>query len=444
VNAIRAIGSQGEGFDSEPESEESHFERFLLMFKTASRLVDQGVAIAWPMPVNPNTTGSPSVAPPSGAMLEAVVEAHEARGRIIHPRALGWARLLNLRYRLLLGYLQHFLRSDEPLFVADGDSQGDRTARGLLALRAFDEMRHLRKIAGKLVQLPLHEPGDPARAGPPFELPYTLILPDRPEDRWRTHLDATRASLDLVREHLLGAGAPDADDPFLADLVAADESALPVLGALAAGQALPPSALPAGFQKASAILEEAVRGFTIGQHGNFWGGKRRDAFVNDGPWGGSWITPGNAGSSALIEHLESRANDPSPGNLLGMPRYRPPIPAPRRAFLRTWIDAGCPDGDPPDRPGVQHQHDPRPEPAPSPPQPPRAGPSFAADIRPLFRPFDRNSMRFLFDLGSYDDVRANSEGILVRLEDGSMPCDGAWPAADIDRFRAWIAAGFPV
>jgi hypothetical protein len=53
-------------------------------------------------------------------------------------------------------------------------------------------------------------------------------------------------------------------------------------------------------------------------------------------------------------------------------------------------------------------------------------------------------MRSLFDLGSYDDVRANSEGILVRLEDGSMPCDGAWPAADIDRFRAWIAAGFPV
>ena len=84
------------------------------------------------------------------------------------------------------------------------------------------------------------------------------------------------------------------------------------------------------------------------------------------------------------------------------------------------------------------------KPAPFPPPPPQAGPSFAADIRPLFRPFDRNSMRFLFDLGSYDDVRANSEGILVRLEDGSMPCDGAWPAADIDRFRAWIAAGFPV
>ena len=142
------------------------------MFKTAKRLADQGAEFAWPVPVNPNTTGESAAPAPADKMLEAVVEAHEARGRIAHPRALSWAHLFNLRYRLLLGYLQHFLRGEEPLFVADGRGSGDRTARGLLAMRTFDEMRHLKKIAGKRVQLRQTQPEMPARAGPPFELPY--------------------------------------------------------------------------------------------------------------------------------------------------------------------------------------------------------------------------------------------------------------------------------
>jgi Ferritin-like len=441
--AIAAVGLQGEGFDIDTEGIESHFERFFVIFKTAKRLADEGVALAWPVPVNPNTTREPAAQTPPGMMLEAVMEAHEAKGRITDPRALSWAHLFNLRYRLLLGYLQHFLRGEEPLFVPDGAGRGDRTARGLLAMRTFDEMRHLKKIAGKLVQLPQTQPETPARAGPPFELPYTLILPDRPEDRWRAHLDATRASLRLVHEHLLAPGAEDLDDPFLADLAAADEKAVAAMGALAAGQALPPDALPTALQKAATILEEAVRGFTIGQHGNFWADKPRDAFIAQGPWGGAWITPGNAEDSELIERIENRASDPSPDNRMGMPRHRPAIPEPRRAFLRDWIDAGCPDGEPPDQPGVHHERSPNPEPSPTPPPEPPTAPSFESDIKPLFRPFDRNSMRFLFDLSSYDDVRANSDRILARLENGSMPCDGAWPASDIEQFRAWIAAGFP-
>ena len=46
-------------------------------------------------------------------------------------------------------------------------------------------------------------------AGPPFELPYTLNLPDREEDRWRMHLDVSRASVRLVRERLQPADATD-------------------------------------------------------------------------------------------------------------------------------------------------------------------------------------------------------------------------------------------
>jgi hypothetical protein len=67
--------------------------------------------------------------------------------------------------------------------------------------------------------------------------------------------------------------------------------------------------------------------------------------------------------------------------------------------------------------------------------------SFEKDIRPLFREGDIRSMSSAFDLGSYEDVRENAEAIYDRLDDGTMPCDGAWPAEDVKRFRAWIDGG---
>src|SRR5436305_15301647 len=48
-------------------------------------------------------------------------------------------------------------------------------------------------------------------------------------------------------------------------------------------------------------------------------------------------------------------------------------------------------------------------------------PSFARDIRPLFREDDRESMEFAFDLWNYQDVCEHAEDILERLTDGSMP-----------------------
>jgi hypothetical protein len=67
--------------------------------------------------------------------------------------------------------------------------------------------------------------------------------------------------------------------------------------------------------------------------------------------------------------------------------------------------------------------------------------SFERDIRPLWRERDVKSMAFAFDLSSYDDVRNNAEAIYDRLASGTMPCDGAWPADDVNRFRAWIDGG---
>jgi hypothetical protein len=70
-------------------------------------------------------------------------------------------------------------------------------------------------------------------------------------------------------------------------------------------------------------------------------------------------------------------------------------------------------------------------------------PNFERDIRLLFREQDIDMMSFAFDLSSYDDVRESAEEIYGRLADGTMPCDKAWPAAHLQRFRAWIDAGAP-
>jgi hypothetical protein len=68
---------------------------------------------------------------------------------------------------------------------------------------------------------------------------------------------------------------------------------------------------------------------------------------------------------------------------------------------------------------------------------------FEEHIKPLFRERDRDSMGFAFDLWSLDDVSAHADGILDRLEAGTMPCDGAWPAERVAVFRRWIDAGKP-
>jgi hypothetical protein len=70
---------------------------------------------------------------------------------------------------------------------------------------------------------------------------------------------------------------------------------------------------------------------------------------------------------------------------------------------------------------------------------PGAGDSvgFEQHVKPLFRERDRKSMRFAFDLWSYDDVRANAQAILERVRAGTMPCDGRWPSEWVDVLERW-------
>ncbi|HEY1320342.1 MAG TPA: ferritin-like domain-containing protein [Streptosporangiaceae bacterium] len=110
---------------------------------------------------------------------------------------------------------------------------------------------------------------------------------------------------------------------------------------------------------------------------------------------------------------------------------RPPAAAPRWG----WGPGGPPVASDADR--EADQADGLAEPLPGPDQEVR----FAAHIKPLFRQRDRQSMSFAFDLWSADDVRGHATDILKRLQDGSMPCDGAWPAAKIEVFQRWTETG---
>lgn len=69
--------------------------------------------------------------------------------------------------------------------------------------------------------------------------------------------------------------------------------------------------------------------------------------------------------------------------------------------------------------------------------------SFAAHIKPLFRTQDRSSMRFAFDLWSYDDVAVHADAILEQVRAGSMPCDTTWPADRVELLARWIDNGKP-
>jgi hypothetical protein len=70
-------------------------------------------------------------------------------------------------------------------------------------------------------------------------------------------------------------------------------------------------------------------------------------------------------------------------------------------------------------------------------------PTFATDIKPLFRAKDRNSMVARFDLWSVDDVRANASVILGALQSGTMPCDGQWSTESLNLLGRWIECGMP-
>ncbi len=69
-------------------------------------------------------------------------------------------------------------------------------------------------------------------------------------------------------------------------------------------------------------------------------------------------------------------------------------------------------------------------------------PSFAADIRPLFRDSDIKAMKPNgIDLSSYEDVKKRAQDIYARLSAKEMPCDEPWKDSQVQKLKEWINSG---
>jgi len=149
VKAVQLVSTQGEGSEIESDLEKSHFGRFLKIYRQFpdDRRVSRNIAT--------NPTTNPLTPDPE---------------RQISGSARPWADLCNLRYRMLLMYLLH------SFYVEARTDDTSRFPGSALISWAFGEMYNIRSLSEILMRTPLWA-GSDLRAGPPFEMPYSLAPP---------------------------------------------------------------------------------------------------------------------------------------------------------------------------------------------------------------------------------------------------------------------------
>ncbi|APG15061.1 MULTISPECIES: ferritin-like domain-containing protein [Bradyrhizobium] len=206
LQALDAIAEQGEAAtDDVKDPSPSHFERFMELFLAMEEAGSTWSPCRQVIP-NPRAVGDPGAVP--------------GTNYIDNDTSRAWARLLNLRYRMLLAYVAHSFRISGDYGPSDG------LTRGSVLNRAFGEMYNLRALANILVTLPAGDPAKPERAAPSFELPYSMALPVLERDAWRQHVDLLQASEALIAR-LRGSAGKGADS-FLESLAALDAQAINV------------------------------------------------------------------------------------------------------------------------------------------------------------------------------------------------------------------------
>jgi hypothetical protein len=65
-------------------------------------------------------------------------------------------------------------------------------------------------------------------------------------------------------------------------------------------------------------------------------------------------------------------------------------------------------------------------------------PTFETVIKPFLGESDRTAMLVIFDLCSFDDVRAHADRILAAVREGFMPCDVPWSNENVDLLQRWV------
>ena len=227
IGALEQVGEQGEGSELPDNEDESHFQRFLKIYEEMDDLrADEREALVRDVAPNPTThLDGPDVGDPAKPQTASASPGQDAAdsakpataSAISNPEARIWAHLFNVRYRKLLVSLSHAFELAE-----DRSDLGAPGPRGTLINRSFGEMYNLRSVAGVLVALPLdHAKPDDKRAGPPFQMPHTLMLPHDEPDRWRLHRDLLDASATLLAR-IATADGTGAGQDYVAALAQAD------------------------------------------------------------------------------------------------------------------------------------------------------------------------------------------------------------------------------
>lgn len=212
AEAIDLIADQGEGTTS--CDAESHFIQFLEIYRefpeTNPRygLVDPDCAPSLPVPTNPHTSPVAAVQVDLGAIND--------------PLALQIALYSNLRYRLILDLLGHFLITDRSVFA---------NCKSYLAAWALGSMSTLPALYDCLTELPSQSPPVYVErkrvcGSTPFEMPFSLaVSPDR-VSRWGNHVDVLKALLDLAAEIVADPAATQEQRDMLGNFSTLDDRRL--------------------------------------------------------------------------------------------------------------------------------------------------------------------------------------------------------------------------
>jgi Ferritin-like len=227
--ALQSIAQQGEGAGDTADPAvvaNAHYKRFYDIY---AAFPDSDFTPSLPVPTNPNTTDP--LRPADAA--ESWREDELAPGRITNSVTQHWAHLFNIRYRMLLSELTHLLSI--PAATLNGKAVTAVTAgatptpRATLIKWAYADMHSpivsLASLAEILTHLDRTDVAAAGKAGPPFELPYTLEMPDRARDRWQVHTELITAFA-LVIDKL---DPPPGADQQLQQMKAADAQRMQVI-----------------------------------------------------------------------------------------------------------------------------------------------------------------------------------------------------------------------
>jgi hypothetical protein len=294
--------------------QDSHFAKFLARFQNFFGENGQGNN---PPPVH---------AVPSAPVIPVGTDGD---GAIDSKEATAWARLADLRYALLLGFLEEYLRSPP-------------NDRFFLASWCFSEMYSLRKLG---LHLPKRRRTDGSNdvAAIPFNMPKTFPSDSQPSNQqhWAdTHANNLKSAIDTIDEILVdgSAAAPKDEEErqFLQYMKESDVRNLAEATARQGGQSV-----RTDLDRVREILEWGA-GSGSPTHQDFDANRQRHRFWNLPLdklkvlkiWGRQVIAPAgqNRGEqSGLVMVLK-------PGFTPRMPIDRKPLSDEQIAFIQKWID----------------------------------------------------------------------------------------------------------